>query len=96
MRIDNIQPITTLLQNEVRGAETEDSGFVDILKKAVQDVNQTQKAADIIAEKFTIGEIDNAHQVTIAAEQAKLALDLTVAIRNKVVDAYKEIMRMQF
>lgn len=95
MRIDFLQPIS-LHKDSNKATKTEGVGFSEILKQALNDVNQTQKTADLIAEKFAVGEIENLHEVTIAAEQAKLALDLTVAIRNKVVDAYKEIMRMQF
>lgn len=95
MRIENLQSIS-LFDNQNKIEQKTETGFLDLFQTALQEVNQTQKTADIIAEKFAIGEIENVHQVTIAAEQAELALNLTIAIRNKVVDAYKEIMRMQF
>lgn len=96
MRIENtIQPIIPEAgsRNQVKG---KDSGFAEMFKEAIAKVNEAQENADLAAEKFAIGEIENIHDVTIATEQAKLALDLTIAVRNKVVDAYKEIMRMQF
>lgn len=95
MRIENLQSIS-LFDNQNKIEQKNETGFLDLFKTALQEVNQTEETADIIAEKFAIGEIENVHQVTIAAEQAELALNLTIAIRNKVVDAYKEIMRMQF
>lgn len=95
MRIENLQSIS-LFDNQNNIEQKKETGFLDLFQTALQEVNQTDKTADIIAEKFAIGEIENVHQVTIAAEQAELALNLTIAIRNKVVDAYKEIMRMQF
>ncbi|MCK4257433.1 MAG: flagellar hook-basal body complex protein FliE [Halanaerobiales bacterium] len=95
MRVHNIQPNIAITGSEKVNKNT-GTGFADLLKQAVQEVNNSQINADVIAEKFAIGEIDNIHQVTIATEQAKLAMDLTLAIRNKVVDAYKEIMRLQF
>lgn len=95
MRIENLQSIS-ILSNQNQTETKKETGFRELLQTALEDVNQTQKIADIIAEKFAIGEIDNIHQVTIAAKEAELALNLTIAIRNKAVEAYKEIMRMQF
>ena len=71
------------------------SDFGAFLAKAVNDVNQSQVAADNISEKFLVGEVDNLHQVTIAMETAKLSLQLAVQVRNKFVEAYQEISRMQ-
>lgn len=51
--------------------------------------------ADQITEDFVLGRTDSIHQVMIATEKAKLALDLTVAIQNKIISAYNDIMRMQ-
>jgi flagellar hook-basal body complex protein FliE len=95
MRIETIKPLVTYINQENK-LKPEGTGFADLLRQAVQDVNQTQKTADQLTEDFAIGKVNNVHEVTIATEQAQLALDLTIAVRNKVVDAYKEIMRMQF
>ncbi|MFW5962074.1 MAG: flagellar hook-basal body complex protein FliE [bacterium] len=69
--------------------------FANILKEQIGKVNNVQKTADQVTQDFALGNIDSIHQVTIATEQAKLALDLTASIQNQVVGAYKEIMRMQ-
>ena len=50
-------------------------------------------AADI-AEKFVLGEITDIHEVMIAAEEAGVALELVMEIRNKLIEAYQELMRM--
>lgn len=98
MRIDNIsiKPLATYLTDEKQTQATGKTGFADLLRQAIQDVNQTQKVADQITEDFALGKVNNVHDVTIATEHAQLALELTIAVRNKVVEAYKEIMRMQF
>jgi flagellar hook-basal body complex protein FliE len=44
---------------------------------------------------FAVGKTDNIHQVMIAAEKAKIAVNLTTAVQSKAIDAYKEIMRLQ-
>ena len=71
------------------------TSFSNMLKNNIEEVNNLQKNADNITEEFALGKIDNVHEVTIATEKARTALNLTLAVQNKVVDAYKEIMRMQ-
>ena len=74
---------------------TDTGSFVDMLKNNLIDTNQSLQEADQVTEAFALGKIDNIHQVTIATENAKVALNLTLAIQNKVMEAYKEIMRLQ-
>lgn len=75
--------------------KTDDESFKKVFSNALHKVNNLQKNSDIMSEKLALGEVDNVHQVMIASQKAKLSLDLTLKIRNKVVDAYKKIMRMQ-
>lgn len=69
--------------------------FDNLLKDALDKVNQLQLDKEEYKKLLITGELDNLHDVTIAAEKANVALQLTLGIRNKVVEAYKEIMRMQ-
>jgi flagellar hook-basal body complex protein FliE len=69
--------------------------FTELLKENISKVNQLQKDADQLGQDFALGEADNIHQLTIATEKVQLALNLTLAIQNKVLSAYQEIMRMQ-
>ena len=69
--------------------------FSMFLKDSISEVNDLQVKSDQITEQFAQGKVDNIHEVTIASEKANLALNLTMAVHNKVVDAYKELMRMQ-
>ena len=90
----SIKPLIPLKGSEEKEI-TGGNSFVELLKKGIDEVNQKQLESDQVTRDFALGKIDNIHQVTIAAEEASLALNLTTAIQNKVVDAYKEIMRMQ-
>ena len=54
-----------------------------------------QKSADIKMQKVATGESNNISEVMIAAEKADIALKLMMSVRNKMIDAYQEIMRMQ-
>lgn len=69
--------------------------FSEYLDEALQNTNQLLLESDRIAADFAAGRTDNIHQVQIAAEKADIALQFTMQIRNKIMDAYNEIMRMQ-
>ena len=68
--------------------------FEETLKQFVSDVNDLQNRADELKVKWATGELTDVHEATIAAEEAGTALELMVEIRNKIVEAYQEIMRM--
>nr|WP_246484006.1 flagellar hook-basal body complex protein FliE [Heyndrickxia vini] len=69
--------------------------FSDLLKKSINDVNQSQIDSDILTEKMAKGENVDLHQVMITAQKASITLQAALEIRNKVVEAYQETMRMQ-
>lgn len=71
------------------------ASFSDFLNNALSEVNKLQIDSEKLNEAFAMGKTDNLHQVSIAAEKADIALQLTVQIRDKVLTAYQEIMRMQ-
>lgn len=68
--------------------------FGEALAKALTEVNQAQLTSDDAAVRLATGQSANLQDVVLATEKASLALQFTMAIRNKVVDAYNEIMRM--
>ncbi len=72
-----------------------EKSFAETLKDAVNNVNQLQKTADVQMQKLATGKAENIPDVLIAAEQADIALKLMVQVRNKIIDAYHEIMKMQ-
>ena len=69
--------------------------FGTIFQQAVGDVERFQAKADASAERFLNGEGEEIHQVALDSQKAELALDLFLQTRNRVVEAYQEIMRMQ-
>ena len=70
-------------------------GINDRFSKVLQEVNQLQLDSGEAANKFVSGEIKDVHDVMIAAEKASVSLELTLEVRNKLVEAYREIMRIQ-
>lgn len=93
----SIAPIKPIMDIGTTSVNTEDqsANFGDMLKKAVEEVNGLQQQSADMKTKLLTGQIDDIHQVMIAAEKADLSFQLTMQIRNKVVEAYQEIMRMQ-
>lgn len=95
MRIHTVGVSPRLLpSHSVQGSHQQPS-FSQFLSEGLQRVRALHADADEAVLQLTTGQTDNLHQVMIAMERASLALELTVAIRNKLVDAYQEIMRMQ-
>ncbi|NPV43052.1 MAG: flagellar hook-basal body complex protein FliE [Firmicutes bacterium] len=85
----------TIKMEDISKNEGEKHSFKELLVKELQKVNSLQKNSEYLNNKLILGEVENVHQVMIAAEKADLALQLTLQIRNKILDAYNEIMRMQ-
>ncbi|MEA3545371.1 MAG: flagellar hook-basal body complex protein FliE [Thermodesulfobacteriota bacterium] len=69
--------------------------FGEMLKTSLAEVNQAQISADRAAEQIAAGETKNLHGTMIKLEEADISLRLMVQMRNKAVEAYQEIMRMQ-
>src|ERR1700727_2639130 len=69
--------------------------FGSMLNSAVQNVNQLQTDASQSIQRFLTGEGEELHNVALATQRAEIALDLGIQVRNKVVSAYQEIMKMQ-
>ncbi len=63
--------------------------------RALDGMQALQDNADGLAAQVASGDVQNIHQFTVAAAKANLAVELTTAIRNKAVEAYQDIMRMQ-
>lgn len=68
--------------------------FPDYLKKALGNTNELLIESQNLADAFAAGKTDNIAQVLLAAEKADIAFQFTMQIRNKIMDAYSEIMRM--
>lgn len=87
-----INPVSTTSKVSPAVAQAD---FGDFLKTAIQSVNENQQASDIATEKLISGGNIELHDVMIASQKASITLNTTLEIRNKVVEAYQEIMRMQ-
>ncbi len=76
---------------EMEGAQS----FKKVLASYLQDTNNLQHAADAEIQRMVAGEAEDLHQVTMAMDEAEAAFEMMMEVRNKLVGAYQEIMRMQ-
>lgn len=96
MNISRINDYNKLLNLNTSNNNKDNSiNFTEILKDALDKVNQMQVESEEYKKILVLGEVDNLHDVTIASEKANVALQVTMSIRNKIVEAYREIMRIQ-
>lgn len=81
---------------KVNAESTTNTTFANVLKSYMENVNATINKSSELTKQVAAGQVDNVHDVMIAGQQSKIALELTVTIRDKAVEAYQETMRMQF
>jgi flagellar hook-basal body complex protein FliE len=74
---------------------TDGAGFAQALAGGVQNLQDVQSQADHLAVQAATGDLKDVHDYMIAATQAELTTELTVTLRNKALEAFNEIMRMQ-
>src|SRR5271169_3876309 len=93
--ISGLGPVSPLPVSPL-GAGSNDAGeFGGILKDAMQKVGSMKDEASKSVESFLSGEGDDLHKTMLATQRADLAGELFLQVRNKVVAAYQEVMRMQ-
>lgn len=94
--IENIAPLSVNKTDANKGTSDQQvASFSECLQKALTEVNDLQQQAALSAEKLAMGGEEYLHNTVLAYEKANLALELTIEIRNKIVEAYQEIMRIQ-
>ncbi|HID95280.1 MAG TPA: flagellar hook-basal body complex protein FliE [Candidatus Latescibacteria bacterium] len=70
------------------------TNFADLFKGFIKDVNRLQLEADNAIELLATGGITEIHQVMVAVEEANIALQLMLEVRNRLLEGYQELMRM--
>ncbi|MBS7528391.1 flagellar hook-basal body complex protein FliE [Fusibacter paucivorans] len=69
--------------------------FAEVLASSLQKVSDDQLYAEQMDQMLAVGEVENIHDVTIAAMKADMSISVAVDVTNKVLSAYNEIMRLQ-
>lgn len=71
------------------------SAFAEALERAVRSADELQRRADAAAAALADGRTDDVHAVMVAMEEASLALQLAIQVRNRLLESYQELVRMQ-
>jgi flagellar hook-basal body complex protein FliE len=91
-KFGGIQPGTSVIEDRNTAFET----LFDAATNMIKETNQFTNEAEEAEMAFSLGLLDNTHDLQVAQQKANLALQFTIAVRNQVLDAYKEIMNLQF
>ena len=97
MDINSLGPMQNgkIDQTFEKAGQKSGAGFKDTINNYVSEVNDLQVKAGESIENFATGKVENVHEVMIAMSKAEVSFKFMMETRNKLVDAYKEIMRMQ-
>lgn len=96
--IQELMKIGQMSMPKMEDTSTKNNVFDGMFQSAlamIDQTNQLQKQADQMGTDFALGKIENIHDVMIMQEKATVALQYTVQLKNGIMDAYNEIMRMQ-
>jgi flagellar hook-basal body complex protein FliE len=93
MKIDSVNAGGML--DQLKGPQKGESSFLDNLKDSIKRVGELEKEADKEVEKLAKMESDDVTSTMMAIEKADLTFQLMMQVRNKIIDAYQEIMRLQ-
>jgi len=99
MAIGGIKSLGSIDPRAIYGVEntpgTTQTSFADQLKNALSEVDQLQTNREQMVEGMVTGQATEVHDVMIAAKEAQLAFELLLEVRNKLLESYQEIMRLQ-
>jgi flagellar hook-basal body complex protein FliE len=90
----NLQ-VPEIRRPESQGGQKGGAGFGEILKEAISTVNELQKQSDQEIQKLMTGESQDLHTTIIAVQKADLSFQMMMQVRNRIVQAYQQIMGMQ-
>jgi flagellar hook-basal body complex protein FliE len=93
--LSSIAPIPLPDSLAPAGATSSSDAFSGILKDTIGSLQSLQNNADSAVQQFLTGENDDLHTTVLATQRAELAFELGLQVRNKVISAYQEVMKMQ-
>jgi len=94
--VDQLKPLAGIeLKKAEGGKATEGTSFGSVLNDAIQDINKLQNDADTAIAKVQLEDASSIHDAMIALEKAGISFQVMMQVRNKILDAYQEVMRMQ-
>lgn len=94
--VDFLQPVQPMPAAGGMGVDArEAAGFEALVARGLEQVNLHLQGTEVELQRLATGNIQNLHQVMIGLEEAKASFQLMMQVRNRLLDAYQEVMRMQ-
>ncbi|CCH50346.1 flagellar hook-basal body complex protein FliE [Pseudodesulfovibrio piezophilus] len=88
--------VDSTVANSLRKPQAPAQGFQDTLTNSIKTVNEMQTEKNTMIEEFASGKRQNVHELMISMQKAGLAMQMTGAVRSKLMQSYQEIMRLSF
>lgn len=93
--IDKVGSLNKLASSAVEKSEAANGDFSKILKESIEEINDTQVKGDRAMADIATGQVKDLHQAAIAINKAETSMKMMLEVRNKALNAYKEIARTQ-
>lgn len=93
INLNSVKPLAENQDKNIVASEEPQGGFKEIFQDLINNVEETEAVTKMDAYNLSIGNMDDLHTMMINASKADMALQTMVQIRNKVLDAYTEVMR---
>lgn len=92
-----VLPVTNMpaLKSSPVAVKNVAEGFGNVLDRSMQSIQNQEKRIESLTDELAAGTLDNVHHIVIASEQLGLTVQLATQVRNKAIEAYQEVMRMQ-
>jgi flagellar hook-basal body complex protein FliE len=92
-----LQPLAPLAGTPKPGQQGADGepAFADLLKQAIREVSEAQAHSEGEARNLMVGDGTDMHSAILAVQKADVSFQMMMAVRSKLIDAYREVMRMQ-
>jgi flagellar hook-basal body complex protein FliE len=94
--IPSLDSISGIANGKLAARGNGEGGFSKLVDSFVQQTNESQVVSDQAIDDLIQGKTDNVHQVVLAVANAEMSFQLFMEIRNKLIDSYNDLMRMQF
>ncbi len=95
-KIETLNPLANAEQSTKETPRAQNGeGFMEILQKTLEEVNDLQIKGDRALSEIATGQVKDLHQAAIAIDKAEISMKVMLEVRNKALNAYKEILRTQ-
>ncbi len=91
----SLQPVSAPQLAPAAGALDGKAGFGDLVTQGLTQVNQQLMTNQTDLQQLAVGDVQNLHQIMIRMEESRLSFQLVMQVRNRVLEAYQDVMKMQ-